>query len=105
MATINIDHDKKLSNLAKICTKEAKYSGRNDSFTFKLAIFYDICSRATVLSETKMKVFFTMLKGLTLDYYYSNINISAIVLNFDQICNSIRNYFEKAKYKQSVFSK
>ena len=46
-----------------------------------------------------------MLKGLALDYYYSNISTSAVALNFGQVCNSIRNYFEKAKYKQNILLK
>ena len=102
--TTTIGHGRKLSNLAKIYTNKAKYSGRNDSFTFKLAIFHDICSRANVPPEAKIKAFSTMLKGLALDYYYSNISTSG-TMNFDQVCNSIRNYFERAEYKQSVLSK
>lgn len=46
-----------------------------------------------------------MLKGLALDYYDSNINTSTIAINFDQVCNSINNYFERAEYKQSVLLK
>ncbi len=105
MITTSTGHGRELSNLAKIYTNNAKYSGRNNSFTFKLAIFHDIYSRADVLPEAKMKAFPTMLKGLALNYYYSNISTSAIAMNFDRVCNSIRNYFEGAKYKQSVLSK
>ncbi len=105
MITTSTGHQRKLSNLAKIYTDDAKYSGRNNSFTFKLAIFHDICSRADVPPETKMKAFPTMLKGLALDYYYSNISTITIAMNFDQVCNSIRNYFEGAEYKQSNLSK
>ncbi len=65
--TTSIGHGRELSNLAKIYTDEAKYSGRNDSFTFKLAIFHEICSSADVPPEAKMKAFPTMLKGLALD--------------------------------------
>lgn len=81
MVTTSISHGKKLSDLAKIYTKDVKYSNSNDSFTFKLAIFYNICSKADVLSKTKMKAFFTMLKSLALDYYYSNISISVVAIN------------------------
>ena len=101
----SLGHGRELSNLAKIYTNNKKYSDRNDSFIFKLAIFHNICLRADVLPETKMKAFPTMLKGLVLDYYYSNISIYAIVINFDQVCNSIKNYFEGVKYKQSVLLK
>ena len=98
-------YNRELSNLAKMYTEEAKYSGRNDSFIFKLAIFHDICSRTQVLPKAKMKALFTMLKGLALDYYYSNISTGGVAMNFDQVCYSIRNYFEGAEYKQSVLSK
>ena len=96
---------KKLSNLAKIYTNDAKYSGRNNSFTFKLTIFHNICSRADIPLKAKMKAFPIMLKSLALNYYYSNISVSIVTINFDQVCNFIRNYFKGAEYKQSVFLK
>lgn len=83
MITTSIRHSKKLSNLTKIYTDNAKYIGRNNSFIFKLAIFHDIFSKADVMLEAKMKVFSTMLKDLLLDYYYLNISINAIAINFD----------------------
>ncbi len=52
-----------------------------------------------------MKALSPMLKGLALDYYYSNINTSAVAMNFDLVCNSIRNYFEGAEYKRNVLLK
>ncbi len=88
--TTSIGHGRELSNLAKIYTDKAKYCDRNDSFTFKLAIFHDIYSRADVPPEAKMKVFPTMLKGPVLDNYSLNIGISGTVMNFDQTCYSIR---------------
>ena len=51
-----------------------------------------------------MKTFLIIFKNLLLDYYYLNISISNII-NFDQVYNSIKNYFERAKYKQNIFSK
>ncbi len=94
-STTSTGHGRELSNLAKIYTDDAKYSGRNDSFTFKLAIFHDICSRADVPTEAKMKAFPTMLKGLALDNYSSNIGISGTVMNSDQIRYSIRRKWMK----------
>lgn len=104
-STISIGHSRELSNLAKIYTNDAKYSGCNDSFIFKLEIFHDICARADVPPEAKMKTFPTMLKSLALNYYYSNISTSAVTLNFDPVCNSIKNYFKRAKYKRTILSK
>lgn len=79
----SIGHGRELSNLAKIYSDDAKYSGCNDSYIFKLAIFHNICLRADVLPEAKIKAFPTMLKGLALDYYYFNMTTSAVALNFD----------------------
>ncbi len=80
------------SNSAKIHTDgdEAKYSGRDDSFTYKLAVFHDNCVRVDVPPEAKMKALPTTLKGPALDYYSSNNGISGTAMNSDQVCDSIR---------------
>lgn len=74
----------------KIGTNNAKYSGRNDSFIFKLAIFHDIYSKADVPPKVKMKAFSTMLKGPALDNCSSNIGINGIFMNSSQVRYSIR---------------
>lgn len=88
----------------KIYTNKVKYSSYNNSFTFKLVIFHNIYLIANVLFMAKIKVFSTILKYLALDYIYFNISIN-ITINFDQVCNFIRNYLERSEYKQSVLSK
>lgn len=90
MSTTSTGYCRELSNLAKTYTNDAKYSGCNDSFTFKLAILHDIYSRAGVPPKAKMQAFPTMLKGPALDKYPSNISISGNVMNSDQIRYSIR---------------
>jgi hypothetical protein len=100
---IESDHEKELANLTKVYTNEAKYSDENDSFSFKLTIFHDMCDRADVSQSAKLKAFLIMLKDLALDYYYSNMFIITIaVITFDEVCFSMRNYFESAEYKQSI---
>ena len=105
MLNISTGYGKELLNLAKIFSNNAKYNGHNNSFTFQLAIFHNICLRADVLPKAKIKAFLTMFKSLALNYYYSNISISTIAMNFNQVCNFIKNYFKEAKYKQSIFLK
>jgi hypothetical protein len=94
-----IEYDKKIGNLMKMYTDEAKYSDENDSFLFKLTMFYDICRRAEISEETKLNVFFIMLKELTLNYYYAHLNISK---SFDEACIAMRLYFERTEYKRNV---
>ena len=93
-----------LANWAKMYKEKAKYSSKNDSFTFKLTIFHDVCAREDVPHKIKLMAFPTMLIGLALDYYYSNVSISTSV-TFDEVCNSIRTYFERAENRRSVLSR
>ena len=98
-------YGRELSNLAKLYTDEAKYSGENDSFDFKLTVFHDMCARADVPPGAKLKALPTMLKGLALDYYYSNVSSSRIPVTFDGACYAIQAYFEGAEYRRSVLSR
>ncbi len=86
-------------------TKESKYNGENNNFTFKLAIFNDICSKANLFFEAYMKAFLTMLKDLTLDYDYSNIGITSLTMDFNQVYYLIQAYFENVKYKKNILFK
>jgi hypothetical protein len=45
-----------------------------------------------------------MLKDLTLDYYYSNMSTDTLII-FDEVCFSMRNYFEDAEYRRDILSK
>jgi hypothetical protein len=101
---IESGHEKELANLAKLYTNEAKYSDENDSFSFKLTIFHDMCDRADVLQSAKLKAFSTMLKDLALDYYYSNMSTDTLII-FDEVCFSMRNYFEDVEYKRDILFK
>lgn len=103
--TLSTGHGRELSNLARMYTDEQKYSGENDSLVFKMTIFHDICTRADVPPEARLKAFPTMLKGLALDFYYSNVSISGTATTLDQVCYSIQAYFEGAEHKRSVLSR
>jgi hypothetical protein len=100
------EHEKELANLVKFYTNEAKYSDENDSFSFKLTIFHDMCDRVDVLQLIKLKTFSIMLKDLTFDYYYSNMFANIVtVITFDEICFSMKNYFEDVEYKRDILFK
>jgi hypothetical protein len=63
-----------------------------------------MCDRADVSQLAKLKAFSTMLKDLTLDYYYSNTSIDTLII-FDEVCFSMRNYFEDAEYRRDILFK
>lgn len=54
----------------KIYSNNVKYSGYNDSFTFKLAIFYNIYFKINILPKRKIKIFSIILKNLALETYF-----------------------------------
>ena len=39
---------KELANLAKLYTKDTKYSGEDDNFDYKLMIFHNLYKKATL---------------------------------------------------------
>lgn len=79
-AIISTSHNR---NLAKIYTNAIKYSDYNDIFLIILTIFYNICFRADIPSETKMKIFLIILKNAAQDNYLLNIDINNIFINFN----------------------
>ncbi|KAI1003750.1 hypothetical protein K3495_g4457 [Podosphaera aphanis] len=92
---------KEIANMAKIYTEEQKYSGTNDSFDFKMKIFYDICSRADDPHEAYLKALPTMLKGLALDIYYIN-ELSS--MSFQNATAHLRNYFQGPEFQRKNLS-
>jgi hypothetical protein len=65
-----------------------------------------MCDRANVPQSAKLKAFFIMLKDLTLDYYYFNMfTITITVITFDEVCFSMRNYFEDVEYRRDILFK
>jgi hypothetical protein len=78
---------RELSIIIKIYIEESKYKSDRDSFDFKLAIFYNIYGRADVPYKAKAKAFPIILKGLALDFFYSNNTINKLF--FQDICSAI----------------
>ena len=60
-------------HLTKMYFDEIKYSDENNSFDYKLTIFYDVCITIDIINEIKITIFLIMLKKFVLNYYYSNI--------------------------------
>ncbi|KAI1005023.1 hypothetical protein K3495_g3196 [Podosphaera aphanis] len=87
--------------MEKIYTEEQKYSGTNDSFDFKMRIFYDICNRADVPHEAYLKALPTMLKELALDINYINELCS---MSFQNATAHLRNYFQGPEFQRKDLS-
>ena len=57
-------YSKEVAIIAKIYTDNQKYNRVNDSFNFKLTIFYNIYKRSGLPLEGYIVAFFSILKGL-----------------------------------------
>jgi hypothetical protein len=90
-------------SLSSIQTKRSIATKTTHSL-LKLTIFHDIYDRVDVSESVKLKAFLIMLKDLALDYYYSNMSTDVSII-FDEVCFSMRNYFEDVEYRQSILFK
>ena len=97
-------YGKELANLTKLYIDESKYSGENDNFDFKLTIFTDLCQKADILKQEFSQAYSTMLRGLALDHYYTNLKSNPLSVPFDKLCEAIRNYFEGPEYKRDILT-
>ena len=67
------DHIKELITLAKMYISEEKYGESfTESLSYKFTIFINLCIRAEISQQTVQIAFSTMLKFMTLKYYYSS---------------------------------
>jgi hypothetical protein len=100
--TAAVNYGRDLATLVKMYTEESKYSGEDDNFDRKLTIFNDLYNRIGIPQEVKIKGFPTMLRSITLNFYYGN---KATYTTFDSIYNAIRNYFKGLEYKRGILIK
>lgn len=99
-------YGRELGNLAKLYTEDLKYGNEVDNFDFKLTIFKDNCGRADVPPEQWLRAYPTMLRGLALDHYYTNVAKSGLnELSFEEVCNATRAYFEGEEFRRGALSR
>ena len=95
-------YGKELANLAKLYTDKLKYSSENDNFDFKLTIFTDLCQKADIPKQEFSQAYSTMLRGLALNYYYTNFKSNPLSILFDKLYKAIYNYFKGLEYKRNI---
>jgi hypothetical protein len=84
--------------LAKLYTDESKYSSENNNFDFKLTIFTDLCWKADIPK------YFTILHGLVLNYYYTNLKSNPFSVSFNKLYKAIYNYFKGLEYRHDILT-
>ena len=45
-----------------------------------------------------------MLRGLVLNYYYTNLKSNPISVSFNKLCEAIYNYFKGLEYKRDILT-
>ena len=46
----------------------------------------------------------TILRGLVLDYYYTNLKSNPLSVTFDKLYKATRNYFKGLKYRRDILT-
>jgi hypothetical protein len=46
----------------------------------------------------------TMLRGLALDHYYTNLKANPLGVSFKKLCKSTRNYFKGPEYRRDILT-
>src|SRR6266704_3803255 len=97
-------YGKELANLAKLYTDESKYSNKNDNFDFKLIIFTDLFQKSNIPKQEFSQAYSTMLRGLALDHYYTNLKSNPLSVPFDKLYKATHNYFKGPEYKHNILT-
>jgi hypothetical protein len=92
-------YNKELANLAKLYTNKAKYSSENDNFDF-----IDLCQKANILKQEFSQAYSTILYGLALDHYYTNLKSNPLSVPFNKLYKAICNYFKGPEYKHNILT-
>ena len=88
-------YNREIAAIIKIYIEEQKYNSYNNSFDFKLNIFYDIYNQSRLPINGYTKAFLIILKELALTYYY---NLGLRTYAFKAACNYVRNFFKGPEY-------
>jgi hypothetical protein len=102
---ISNDSSKELITLIRIYNNKSKYTGLNNNFDYKLDIFHNLCSQASVLKTAKAKAYLTILTSLALNHYYTNLCNVAQTFLFNQLYNVTQNYFKGPKHRRLILNK
>ena len=97
-------YGKELANLAKLYINKSKYSGENDNFDFKLTIFIDLYYKANILKQEFSQAYSTILRGLALNHYYTNLKSKPLSVSFNKLYKAIYNYFKGLEYKRNILT-
>ena len=99
---LEIHYSKKLVLFDRIYKDEKKFGGTDDSFDYKLLLFYDKCRRAGLSKRAYIYGTPIMLTGQTQSRFYKTRNT---ILIFDEFCEGMRDYFEKDEWKRHNLNK
>ena len=87
-----IRYSKELVLFDRIYKDEKKFEKINDSFDYKLLLFYDKYKRAGLFKRAYIYETSIMLIEQTQSRFYK---IRNMILTFDEFCEGMRDYFEK----------
>ncbi|RKF60188.1 hypothetical protein GcC1_168013, partial [Golovinomyces cichoracearum] len=94
-------YGKDLENLAKMYNIDEKYGGTCiESFSYKIKMFLDSCSRAQLIENALSLAFPFMLKLTALEFYYSSFQ--GFNLTIERLIQRFQDRFEGEEYRRNA---
>ena len=64
----------------------------------------DLCQKANILKQEFSQAYSTILYGLALNHYYTNLKSNPFSISFNKLCKATHNYFKGPEYKRNIFT-
>jgi len=64
----------------------------------------DLCQKADIPKQEFSQAYSTILCGLALDHYYTNLKSNLLGVPFNKLCKVTYNYFKGLEYKHNILT-
>ena len=64
----------------------------------------DLCQKADISKQEFSQAYSTMLCGLVLNHYYTNLKSNPLSVPFNKLCKATYNYFKGLEYKRNILT-
>ena len=64
----------------------------------------DLCQKADIPKQEFSQAYSTILRGLALNHYYTNLKSNPFSVPFNKLYKAIYNYFNGLEYKRNILT-
>jgi len=64
----------------------------------------DLCQKANIPKQEFSQAYSTILRGLALNHYYTNLKSNPLSIPFNKLYKATRNYFKGPEYRRNILT-